>query len=145
VALVGLTIGAGAGLLLIQAPAISEAVKAPDSSDSSFPCQAGHIVDADTFDCIGGPRIRVAGINANERDGRCNSGAPCVDVPETVARAELARLIEGQTLQCEANGTTYNRVAAFCRRHDGVDVSCAMVESGTVARWNRHWNGHRCP
>lgn len=42
------------------------------------------------------------------------------------------------------NGTTYNRIAAFCRTAAGVDLSCAMLDSGTVARLDRHWNGHRC-
>lgn len=111
----------------------------------SFSCTVGHIVDADTFDCIGGPRIRVAGINAAERDGSCRNGSPCVDVPESAARVELVRLVAGQTLTCEPNGADpYGRTPAFCRTPAGVDLSCAMLETGTVARWDRFWGGHRC-
>src|SRR3546814_19374155 len=40
------------------------------------------------------------------------------------------------------SGSTYGRVAAFCERSDGVDLSCAMVESGTALKWERYWQGH---
>jgi endonuclease YncB( thermonuclease family) len=110
----------------------------------AFSCSVWYVHDGDTFRCTNGTRIRVAGIDAREVDGSCAPGHPCASAPPEKATAALKRLVEGQTLTCEPNGTTYNRVAAFCRRPDGVDVSCAMMASGTVARWPRYWKGHRC-
>jgi endonuclease YncB( thermonuclease family) len=113
--------------------------------NGAFPCAVASVHDGDTFRCADGVRVRVAGIDARELDGSCAPGHPCASAPPEQATAALDRLIDGQTLTCEPNGRTYNRVAAFCRRADGVDVSCAMLASGTVARWDRYWRGHRCP
>jgi hypothetical protein len=38
-------------------------------------------------------------------------------------------------LDGSAGGT---RIAAFCTLPSGEDLSCAMVESGTVLRWDRY-------
>ena len=58
----------------------------------------------------------------------------------------LASLVEGQVLTCSDEGRTHDRRAAFYRRiSDGLVVSCAMLESGTVERWDWHWQRHRCP
>lgn len=112
---------------------------------NSFPCTVASVHDGDTFRCADGTRIRVAGIDARELDGSCAPGHPCASAPPEAATAALDRLVDGETLSCEPNGTTYKRIAAFCRRPDGVDVSCAMLASGTVALWPRYWKGHRCP
>lgn len=74
----------------------------------------------------------------------CNIGAPCPNATADQATEALSSLASGQTLHCKPNGTTYGRVAAFCSNSTGVDLSCAMLDSGTVARWDRHWHGHRC-
>jgi hypothetical protein len=37
-----------------------------------------------------------------------------------------------------------NRTAAWCVTSRGVDLSCAMVATGTVLSWERYWKGHRC-
>jgi endonuclease YncB( thermonuclease family) len=110
----------------------------------SFSCSVWYVHDGDTFRCQDGTRVRVAGIDARETDRSCAPGHPCASAPPEEATAALKRLVEGQTLTCEANGTTYDRIAAFCRRSDGVDVSCAMMASGTVTRWDRYWRGHSC-
>jgi endonuclease YncB( thermonuclease family) len=89
-------------------------------------------------------RVRLAGVNAREIDGTCNNRTPCRTASADDAAAALDRLALGQVLSCIANGRSYNRIAAFCRRSYGVDLSCAMLESNTVARWDRHWRGHRC-
>lgn len=117
-----------------------------DPGGDGFACTVGRILDSDTFDCVDGPRIRLGGVNGRERDGSCRRAAPCVDMPADAATAELVRLAAGETLRCERNGSDpYGRVSAFCRRRsDGVDLSCAMLEAGAVARWDRYWNGHRC-
>lgn len=111
----------------------------------SFSCRVASITDGDTLRCADGVRVRIAGIDARERDGSCGVGHPCASAPPEAATAALDRLTAGQVLTCRPNGTSYNRVAAFCSRSDGVDVSCAMLASGTVARWAKYWRGHRCP
>lgn len=113
-------------------------------------CTVASVTDGDTWRCeergADGRqiRIRLSGIAARERDGSCSPGHPCPAASAEAATAALAVLIEGQALDCQPNGSTYGRVAAFCRRPDGVDVSCAMLDSGTVARWDRYWQDHAC-
>ena len=114
------------------------------SASGGFACTVASVTDGDTLRCTDGTRVRIAGINAREKDGTCNVGAPCPAASAEQATAVLEALAAGRVIQCQANGTTYNRIAAFCRTADGVDVSCAMLNSGTVARWDRHWNGHSC-
>jgi endonuclease YncB( thermonuclease family) len=125
-------------------------VESSEPPEGSFTCTVVHITDGDTFRCgetdaIGREiRVRVSGIDARESDGSCAPGHPCADAPPQMAKAELTRVAEGQVLTCEAVGETYGRVAAFCARRDGTDLSCAMMRSGTVARWNKYWGRHRC-
>ena len=132
----------------------------------AFSCSPIWVHDGDTFTCSDMTRIRVAGINAREIgwDGRknsdkgCNSGAPCPTVDAVAARDRLVALLgspsgldangnmrlAGPALTCEPNGTTYNRIAAFCRSPISGNISCAMVASGAAAKWDRFWTGHRC-
>ena len=35
-------------------------------------------------------------------------------------------------------GTSYNRVTAICSNEAGVEVNCAMVQSGTAVIWPRY-------
>lgn len=115
-----------------------------------FSCTVSSITDGDTLRCIErgadgrAIRIRVSGIAARERDGSCTAGHPCPDAPPEAATAALERLAGGDRLQCQPVGTTYGRVAAFCHNSAGVDLSCGMLASGTVAKWDRHWGDHRC-
>lgn len=133
-------------LLASCAPAAADRV---DSADS-FTCTVASITDGDTWRCAErGPdgrqiRVRLAGVNAREVDGSCGVGHPCPVASAEDATTALAGLADGQVLTCQANGSTHGRIAAFCRRSDGLDLSCAMLETGTVARWDRHWRGHRC-
>jgi len=119
-------------------------------SANGFTCTVASITDGDTWRCretdTAGRqlRVRLSGVNARERDGSCGSGHPCPSAPPEAATAALTRLAAGQVLSCRRVGSTHGRIAAFCRRSDGVDLSCAMVASGTVARWDRHWGRHRC-
>lgn len=120
-----------------------------DRADT-FACTVASISDGDTFRCAelepSGKQIRVrlSGVNARERDGSCSANHPCPAASAEAATAALSDLALGQRLTCRQEGTTYNRRAAFCRRSDGVDLSCAMVASGTAAKWERYWGGHRC-
>jgi endonuclease YncB( thermonuclease family) len=120
--------------------------------DGGLICTVASITDGDTLRCAetGSDgkqiRIRLSGVAARERDGTCSAGHPCPEGSAEAATAELERLATGEVLICREVGRTYGRVAAFClRRSDGLDLSCAMVASGTAARWDRHWGGHRCP
>lgn len=136
-----------------QAPTSSSApVKSSNDGLPSgrFTCTVAHITDGDTFRCAEQDatgreiRVRVSGLDAREKDGTCAPGHPCASAPAQAATAELSQLIQGQVLTCEPVGETYHRVAAWCTRRDGTDVSCAMMASGTVALWPKYWGSHRC-
>lgn len=107
-------------------------------------CEVASITDGDTLRCADGTRVRLSGIAARERDGSCSSGHPCPTASAEASTAALDRLASGQVLECQANGETYGRVAAFCRNAAGVDLSCAMVESGAAELWPRYWRDHEC-
>lgn len=131
-----------------------------------FVCTPIWVHDGDTFTCADRTRIRVAGINAREivwdgmrnSDGGCNNNAPCPPVDAVTARNRLVALlgtptgvdtngnmrVAGRAVTCSANGTSYNRVAAFCTTSSGLDISCAMTASGAGVRWERYWLGHHC-
>jgi endonuclease YncB( thermonuclease family) len=121
-----------------------------DTAEGSFPCTVAAVHDGDTFTCAeressGRPiRIRLAGVDAREVGDFCAPGHPCATAHADDATAALRRLAQGQTLSCQANGATYGRIAAFCDKPDGTDLSCAMLAGGYVARWDRYWGHHRC-
>lgn len=116
-----------------------------------FRCSVASVTDGDTLRCAEREadgrqiRVRLSGIAARETDGSCSPGHPCPDASPEAATAALVDLAAGQALQCSDEGRTYGRRAGFCRRvSDGADISCAMLASGTVARWERYWRDHRC-
>jgi endonuclease YncB( thermonuclease family) len=119
-------------------------------SGTRFDCTVIHVTDGDTFRCSETDgagrqiRVRLSGVAARETNETCAPGHPCPAASAASATAALTQLASGQTLDCHANGLTYGRVGAFCRRTDGVDLSCAMMDSGTVARWDRYWGQHSC-
>jgi endonuclease YncB( thermonuclease family) len=125
-----------------------------------FTCTPDRVWDGDgPLWCKEGPRIRVAGIAAREIDGTCRSNQPCPSGSATAARDHLADLVgkrigespdghilvSGAALDCfsEGNGKG-TRTAAWCRTKAGVDLSCAMVDSGLALKWDRYWHNHRC-
>ena len=124
--------------------------KATEPSDHSFYCTVAEVTDGDTLRCreldSSGRqiRIRVAGIAARESDESCAPGHPCPEASGQAARQLLRSMSLSQRLSCQHRGETYGRIAAFCQRDDGLDLSCAMVASGTALRWDRHWGDHRC-
>lgn len=146
-ALVLFALGMGIASLTTGAPAAGESV---EGGAGRFPCTVASITDGDTLRCRETDqdgrqiRVRVSGINARETDGTCSPGHPCPDATASAATAALRRLASGQVLLCRAVGMSYRRVAAFCSNEAGTDLSCAMVASGTAARWDRHWGRHRC-
>jgi endonuclease YncB( thermonuclease family) len=118
---------------------------------ANFRCTVAQVTDGDTFRCRETDdaqrqiRVRLSGVAARERDGSCSEGHPCPAASAEAATAQLAELASGRILTCRSTGSTYGRISAFCRRPDGTDLSCAMVESGTVVVWDRYWQGHSCP
>ena len=121
------------------------------SGGEPFTCTVESVTDGDTFRCQEADengraiRVRLSGVAARETDGTCSPGHPCPDASAEAATAELTGLAMGWSLSCRKVGETYGRAAAFCERADGLDLSCAMVESGTVLKWRRHWGWHKCP
>jgi hypothetical protein len=54
-------------------------------------------------------------------------------------------LIAGPALSCRAVGSAGGtRTAAWCESPAHGDLSCAMVKSGTVEKWERYWRDHAC-
>jgi endonuclease YncB( thermonuclease family) len=125
-----------------------------------FTCTPDRVWDGDgPLWCKEGPHIRVAGIAAREIDGSCRPYQPCPDGSPTEARDHLADLIgkrtgetpdghilvNGAPLDCLSVGSGKGtRTAAWCKTRAGVDVSCAMVDSGFALKWDRYWGNHRC-
>jgi endonuclease YncB( thermonuclease family) len=126
----------------------------------SFRCTPVKLWDGDgPIHCSEGPRVRLAGIAAREADGSCRPGHPCPAAGAGASRDALARLlgrtvsaaptghlvVTGPALRClSQGGAGGNRTAAFCVSPASGDLSCAMLRSGTVAKWDRYWRGHRC-
>jgi endonuclease YncB( thermonuclease family) len=79
--------------------------------------------------------VRLSAVAARELDETCSPGHPCPEASGASARAELNRLAQGRILECEANGTSYDRVTAWCWTAERVQLNCAMVEGGYALRW----------
>lgn len=125
-----------------------------------FACTPEKLWDGDgPIHCAEGPRIRLAGIAARELDGGCKPGHPCPEATALAARDALAALlgrtvgtaptghllVEGPALDCRSEGSAKgSRTAAWCTSPTAGDLACAMVASGTAAKWERYWRGHRC-
>lgn len=103
-----------------------------------FRCNVVRVIDGDTFDCIQGQRVRLHAIAARERDGTCSPGHPCPSASAESAARKLRELVGWGALQCKPTGATYGRVAAICMNGQGVEINCAMANSGTALRWTRY-------
>lgn len=130
------------------------------AAGTSFTCTPAAVWDGDgPVWCAEGPRVRISGIAAKEMDGTCRAGQPCPDASAIVARDALVGLFGGARgtlptghiqvraapMSCLSTGFAGgSRTAAWCRLADGRDLSCAMVATGTVLRWDRYWGDHRC-
>lgn len=131
-----------------------------------FACTPTLVADGDgPVWCAEGPRVRIAGIAAREADGSCRPGQPCPKASAEAAINALVALLGGSrgtvqfdgsrythvrvqapAMQCVSTGHAQGtRTAAFCRMADGRNLSCAMLATGTVLRWDRFWpNTIRC-
>lgn len=130
------------------------------NAGETFTCTPVKLWDGDgPIHCAEGPRIRLSGIAARETDGSCRPGHPCPAASAEAARDTLAALlgrtigtapeghllIEGPALSCRSVGSAGGkRTAAWCTSPVKGDLSCAMVASGTAAKWDKYWRGHVC-
>lgn len=130
------------------------------AAGQTFTCTPTHIYDGDgPIWCAEGPHVRIAGIAAKEMDGTCRDNQPCPAASAIQARDALVSLfggargaistghviVRGPTMNCLSEGSAGgSRTAAWCTLPLGQDLSCAMVATGTVLRWDRYWRGHRC-
>lgn len=151
-------------VLLVAACGESHAVQGGErqieQAGDTFTCTPTRVWDGDgPIWCQEGPRIRLSGIAAREMDGSCRPGHPCPSASAEAAREALALLVgevtgtapeghllvRGPSLACISDGSAGgSRTAAWCVSPVNGDLSCAMVASGTVARWDRYWRGRRC-
>lgn len=130
------------------------------ASGQTFTCTPTHVWDGDgPVWCAEGPHLRIAGIAAREMDGSCRTNQPCPAASAIEARDALVQLmggargtistghvmVRGPRLTCRSEGGAGgNRTAAWCSLPSGADLSCAMIKTGTVLRWDRYWNGPAC-
>ena len=130
------------------------------ASGQTFTCTPTHVWDGDgPVWCAEGPHLRIAGIAAREMDGTCRTNQPCPAASAIEARDALVQLmggargtistghvvVKGPRLTCRSEGGAGgNRTAAWCQLPSGADLSCAMIKTGTVLRWDRYWKGPAC-
>jgi endonuclease YncB( thermonuclease family) len=119
-----------------------------------FACTPISVWDGDgPIWCAEGPRIRLAGIAAREIDEGCRQNQPCPDRSGHEARDHLVELLggpKGETsdghiridaapLNCISRGHAVgSRTGAWCQTAAGIDLSCAMVQSGYALRWAQY-------
>jgi len=103
----------------------------------SFNCDVVRVTDGDTLRCDDGVRVRLHAVAAREMDETCSPGHPCPSASATAARDVLVRLAANRTITCTPIGASYDRVTAICRNDEGVEINCAMIESGTTVIWER--------
>jgi len=130
------------------------------AAGQTFTCTPTRVWDGDgPVWCAEGPHLRISGIAAREMDGSCRSNQPCPDASGTEARDALVQLmggahgampsghviVRGPRLICRSEGLAgRSRTAAWCRLPSGADLSCAMIGTRTVLRWDRYWKGPEC-
>ena len=130
------------------------------AAGQTFICTPTHVWDGDgPIWCAEGPHVRIGGIAAREMDGTCRTNQPCPAASAIAARDALVDLlggprgtiatghiaVHGPRLICRSEGSAGgNRTAAWCRLPTGADLSCAMIRTHTVLRWDRYWKGPVC-
>lgn len=98
-----------------------------------FICLVASVTDADTLRCADGTRVRVAAINAREKDGSCRAGMACPIMPPAKAKAMVSRFVLNQRLTCAPLGKSWDRVVARCALPNGRDLSCKIAGTGAAA------------
>jgi hypothetical protein len=120
-----------------------------------------HDVDG-PIHCQSGEKVRLQGIGATEMDGSCRPNQPCVPGDPRVQRHVMAtgvigakidhedKSVNGQAwfarpvrLTCDVTGKSHQRITAWCKRADGVDISCEAIRLKVALRWARYDRGER--
>lgn len=101
-----------------------------------FACDVAYVNDGDTLRCNDGTRVRLHAIAAREMDNTCSPGHPCPAASARGSKAALERLA-GSRITCIRTGQSYERVTAICHNVTGVEINCAMVESGAAEVWDK--------
>jgi endonuclease YncB( thermonuclease family) len=118
-------------------PRSADLVSAQVSSPHyDFSCDVAYVNDGDTLRCQDGTRIRLHAVAARETDNSCSPGHPCPTASAAASTAALTRLA-GSRITCIRIGQSYERVTAICHNTSGVEINCAMVESGAALIWDR--------
>jgi len=135
------------GIGLVALAAFMVTLKWPDGaptvsldavgSATRFSCLVEYVNDGDTLRCTGGIKVRLHAVAARELDETCTRGHPCPSASGAEARAALSKLVGSQWLSCEKTGASYDRIAAICWTAQGVEVNCAMIQSGKAVVWAR--------
>jgi uncharacterized membrane protein YsdA (DUF1294 family) len=98
---------------------------------ASFACLNPSHHDGDNMRCsnVEGA-LRLQGIDAPEMPGACRPGRRCVAGDPYAARDALRAITAGRDVQCVQEDTdSYGRAIVNCTA-DGVNISCAMIDSG---------------
>ncbi|WP_066560864.1 thermonuclease family protein [Croceicoccus bisphenolivorans] len=130
------------------------------AAGQTFTCTPTRVWDGDgPVWCAEGPRLRISGIAAREMDGTCRTNQPCPNASAIAARDALVDVLGGPRgttptghvivasgpMRCVSTGSAGgSRTGAWCTLPSGTDLSCAMVATGTVLKWDRYWGNHRC-
>lgn len=101
-----------------------------------FACDVAYVNDGDTLRCRDGTRVRLHAIAARETNNSCSPGHPCPTASAATSTAALTRLA-GNRITCLRTGQSYERVTAICHNISGVEINCAMVQSGAAVFWER--------
>ena len=123
------------------------------AAGQTFTCTPTRVWDGDgPVWCAEGPRLRISGIAAREMDGTCNTNQPCPDASAIAARDALVDVLGGPRgmtstghvivasgpMRCVSTGSAGgSRTGAWCTLPSGAYLSCAMVATGTVLKWDR--------
>ena len=123
-------------LLSPRSATLTAASAEAETGAYDFACEVAYVNDGDTLRCQDGTRVRLHAIAAREIDGSCSPGHPCPSASAAESTSALTRLA-GSRITCMRTGQSYQRVTAICHNSSGVEINCAMVESGTVLIWDR--------
>lgn len=104
---------------------------------ADFTCRVSKVNDGDTLRCADGTRVRLHAVAARESDNSCSPNHPCPTASAASATQALTTLAAGKTLSCMETGQSYNRITAICWTPQGVEINCAMIQSGTTVVWDR--------
>jgi endonuclease YncB( thermonuclease family) len=97
---------------------------------------AARIMDGDTMR-IAGDSIRLAGIDAPERDQTCRINDQTYSCGRDAAD-QLATLVEGRDVECHARRRDrYHRLLGFCTA-GGMDLNRRMVETGWAVGYQHY-------